>query len=147
MALHGKKTTSSREFESSKQGQISRARFLGLGLSTALLSSMLSLFTAKSRTVNFDATTSGKLSDCCLGDGSDQTCESNKCLRNNLFVGIEEPPAGVGYGFRANGSGGGGLLLKSAHEINALGADSKLLRVGKWQRNGKQGQCDECLKE
>lgn len=116
---------------------ITRARFLGFGLSAALLSPGISPFVAKAQTVNFGAATSGKLSDYCRGDGSDETDQINKCLNDNLFVEIDEPPAGVGYGFRTSGAEGRGLLLRSGHEISGLGAMSKLLRVGRWQKGGK----------
>jgi hypothetical protein len=117
------------------EAEISRSRFLGLGLSAALLSSGVSPFVAKAQTVNFGAATSGKLSSYARGDGSDETEQINKCLRENLVVEIDEPPAGVGYGFSIYGSNGG-LLLKSGHELYGQGVNSKLLRVGKWQRNG-----------
>lgn len=111
-----------------------------MGLSAALLSSGIYPFVAKAQTVNFNAATSAKLSDYCRGDGSDETNKINEVLANNLYVEIDEPPAGVGYGIRAYGSDGGGVLLRSGHEINGRGANSKILRVGKWQRNG------HCLK-
>jgi len=116
------------------QAKISRGKFFGLGLSAALLSSGIAPYVAKAQTVNFGASTSGKLSDYCRGDGSDETDQIRKCLREHLFVEIDEPPAGVGYGFHIDGSDGG-LLLRSGQEINSQGANSKLLRVGKWARN------------
>jgi hypothetical protein len=120
-----------------KQPRISRKKFVGLGLSAALLSSSVSPFVAKAQTVNFMAASSAKLSQYCRGDGTDETDQINKCLAENLFVEVDEPPAGVGYGFRAYGLGGGGLLLRSGHEILGQGANSKFLRVGKWDTGGK----------
>jgi len=81
--------------------------------------------------VNFGAATVGKLSNYCRGDGSDETARINKCLRDHLYVEIDAPPAGVGYGFHMYGPNGGGLQLRSGHEISGLGAASKLLRKGR----------------
>jgi len=119
------------------QKKISRAKFLGVGLSAAVLSSGISPFLAKAQTVRFGAATTGKLSQYCRGDGSDETEQINKCFREHLYVEIDEPPAGVGYGFRAYGRGGGGILLRSGHEVEGMGERSKLLRVGKWEKHGK----------
>jgi len=117
--------------------QISRRKFIGLGLSAALVSSAVSPYAAKAQTVNFNAATSAKLSSFCRGDGTDETDKINEILLNYLFVEIDEPPAGVGYGVRSNGPGGGGLVLRSGHEINGRGANAKLLRVGAWAKGGK----------
>jgi hypothetical protein len=120
-----------------KQLEISRAKFLGLGVSALVLSTGISPFVVKAQTVNFNAATFGKLSQYCKGDGSDETSQINKCLNQHLYVEIDEPPAGVGYGFHMHNSHGEGLLLRSGHEISGQGANSKLLRVGKWMRSGK----------
>lgn len=116
------------------QARISRGKFLGFGLSAALISSGVAPFVAKAQTVNFGAATSGKLSDYCRGDGSDETYQIRQCLKEHMYVEIDEPPGGVGYGFHINGTDGG-LLLRSGQEINGRGANSKLLRVGRWERN------------
>ena len=102
------------------QAEISRGKFLGMGLSAALLSSGIAPFVAKAQTVNFGAATTGRLSAYCRGDGSDETYQIRKCLQENLFVEIDEPPGGVGYGFHINGTDGG-LLLRSGQEINGRG--------------------------
>ncbi|MDQ3639452.1 MAG: hypothetical protein M3426_15995 [Actinomycetota bacterium] len=78
----------------------------------------------------------GRLSDYCRGDGRDKTAEINRCFADHLFVEVDEPPAGIGYGFHANGPGGG-IVLRSGHEVNGRGAASKFLRVGAWERNCK----------
>lgn len=121
----------------SKQIKVSRREFVGLGLSAALLSSGISPFVAKAQTVNFNAATTGKLSDYCRGDGSDETEQIQKCFSEHLFVEIDEPPAGVGYGIRGHAYNGGGVYMWPGQEVNGRGANSKLLRVGKWQKDGK----------
>ena len=105
-----------------------------MGLSAALLSSGIAPFVAKAQTVNFGAATTGRLSDYCRGDGSDETYQIRQCFKEHMYVEIDEPPGGVGYGFHIYGTDGG-LVLRSGQEINGRGASSKLLRVGRWERN------------
>lgn len=112
---------------------ISRREFVGVGLSAAFLASGISPFAAKAQTVGFGAATTGRLSDYCRGDGRDETEQINKCFAEHLIVEIDEPPAGVGYGFRVGD--GGGIWLRSGQEVSGRGAASKLLRVGRWQNN------------
>lgn len=118
------------------RGEFTRGQFIGMGLSAALLYSAVSPFAAKAKTVRFGMATTGRLSDYCRGDGRDETAEINRCFADHLFVEVDEPPAGIGYGFHANGPGGG-IVLRSGHEVNGRGAASKFLRVGAWERNCK----------
>jgi hypothetical protein len=113
--------------------KISRKQFVGMGLSVAVLSAGVTPWVAKARTVNFGAATTGKLSAYCRGDGTDEALQIQKCFDENLFVEVDEPPAGVGYGI-GSASAWKGITMRSGHEIYGPGAaPGKFLRVGRWK--------------
>src|SRR5215204_6357377 len=78
------------------QAKVSRGKFLGMGLSAVLITSGVAPFVAKAQTVNFGAATTGKLSDYCRGDGSDETYQIRQYLKEHMYVEINEPPEAWG---------------------------------------------------
>ncbi len=114
--------------------KISRKEFVGMGLSAAVLSTGVTPWVAKAQTVNFRAATTGKLSAYCRGDGSDEAAMIQKCFDDHLFVEVDAPPAGVGYGIGSRFNKGKGVMLRSGQEVYGPGrAPGKFVRAGRWR--------------